>query len=199
MIKAIIYDLDGVLVNACDWHYEALNMALREITGYAIPREDHEKKYDGLPTRVKLNALVAEGLIDAGVKGLVHDLKQEYTFDVIRRKCRVNSRRAVIRRLVDKYKIGCVTNCVRDSAHLMLLRSNILEYFSVVISNEDMTRCKPNPDGYIIAMHELKVKPKETVIVEDNPNGIAAAEASGAKVLVLNNFRDFKKLMEEYL
>ena len=53
MIKAIIFDMDGVLIDAKEWHYEALNNAL-QLFGYKISREDHLATFDGLPTREKL-------------------------------------------------------------------------------------------------------------------------------------------------
>ncbi|HCF3308648.1 TPA: HAD hydrolase-like protein, partial [Pseudomonas aeruginosa] len=53
MIKAVIFDMDGVLIEAKDWHYDALNKALN-LFGYNISRHDHLTSYDGLPTSRKL-------------------------------------------------------------------------------------------------------------------------------------------------
>jgi len=58
-IKAVIFDMDGVLIEAKDWHYEALNRALK-VFGYAISRYDHLVTYDGLPTVMKLDMLTKE-------------------------------------------------------------------------------------------------------------------------------------------
>ena len=55
-IKAVIFDMDGVLIDAKDWHYEALNKALR-LFGLEITRSEHETTYDGLPTKDKLEIL----------------------------------------------------------------------------------------------------------------------------------------------
>lgn len=51
-IKAVLFDMDGVLVEAKDWHYEALNRAL-DVFGLPISRSEHLSQYDGLPTRTK--------------------------------------------------------------------------------------------------------------------------------------------------
>jgi len=56
MIKAILFDMDGVLIEAKDWHYEALNMAL-DLFGMPISRDAHLSTFDGLPTKDKLNLL----------------------------------------------------------------------------------------------------------------------------------------------
>ncbi|WP_185022353.1 HAD hydrolase-like protein, partial [Pseudomonas fluorescens] len=59
MIKAVIFDMDGVLIEAKDWHYDALNKALN-LFGYNISRHDHLTSYDGLPTAHKLEMLSVE-------------------------------------------------------------------------------------------------------------------------------------------
>lgn len=59
-IKAVLFDMDGVLVEAKDWHYEALNRAL-DVFGLPISRSEHLSQYDGLPTRTKLKMLTEKG------------------------------------------------------------------------------------------------------------------------------------------
>ena len=61
MIKAILYDLDGVLVNATEWHYESLNLALKEIAGFEIGRDEHISTFNGIPTNTKLDILNKQG------------------------------------------------------------------------------------------------------------------------------------------
>ena len=62
MIKLIVFDLDGVLIDSKELHYESLNLALLEIDNqYIISEEEHIKKYDGLPTNKKLQILKLEG------------------------------------------------------------------------------------------------------------------------------------------
>ena len=75
MIKAIIFDMDGVLIEAKDWHYEALNKSLR-LFGYEISRIDHLATYDGLPTRKKLEMLSIERGLPIELHGFVNEMKQ---------------------------------------------------------------------------------------------------------------------------
>ncbi len=77
---AVLFDLDGVLVDACDWHYLALNSALESIGVDPISRADHETTYNGLPTKVKLDML---GLHEDECD-LVWKLKQEHTLKIIK-------------------------------------------------------------------------------------------------------------------
>ena len=75
-IKAIIFDMDGVLIDAKDWHYEALNKALG-LFGHNISRHDHLVTFDGIPTAVKLNMLTLERGLPEKIHEFVNDLKQK--------------------------------------------------------------------------------------------------------------------------
>ena len=189
MNTCVLFDLDGVLVDACDWHYEALNRALREVADYEISRHDHETRFNGLPTRVKLQTLVAQGLIKEHQVKSISDLKQELTTQVIEDLCVIDdSKVQLMERLLDEgYKLGCVTNSIRKTAKLMLERCGVLEYMDCFISNEDITHPKPHPEGYINAMIMLNCIPSNTIIVEDSPKGLQAAKITGAKVVEVAN------------
>ena len=78
-----IFDLDGVLVEACDWHRDALNDTLQELYGFKISQEDHIKVFNGIPTSKKLIILSERGLIPYGDHYKINDLKQEKTIEII--------------------------------------------------------------------------------------------------------------------
>jgi beta-phosphoglucomutase len=86
-IKAIIFDMDGVLIDAKDWHYEALNKALA-LFGFSISRYDHLVTYDGLPTKKKLEMLTLERGLPKGLHHFINELKQIYTMEMIFQKCK---------------------------------------------------------------------------------------------------------------
>ena len=86
MIKAVIFDMDGVLIDAKEWHYEALNKALG-LFGYEISRYDHLVTYDGLPTSKKLEMLTMEKGMPQKLHTFINSLKQQYTVDKIRNIC----------------------------------------------------------------------------------------------------------------
>lgn len=189
MTKAVLFDLDGVLVDACDWHYEALNRALKEVAGYEISRQDHETTYNGLPTKVKLKSLAEKGLVQESDIERISELKQELTVGVIEDLCTVDfSKTQLMTRLKKEgYKLACVTNSIRKTARLMLKNSGVLEYLDCVISNEDVCNAKPHPEGYIKALVMLNCLPQNAIIVEDSPKGIQAAKLVGAKVVEVAN------------
>ena len=184
-IKAILYDLNGVLVDACDWHYHSLNRALKEVVGFEISRDDHINIYNGLPTRKKLSLLG----IDNNKTKDIFDKKQKYTIETVNKMAHNSPQK---RRLHEFTKlIGikscCVTNAIRKTAELMLKNTGQLEYMEFVVSNEDVENNKPSPECYMLAMSKLKLLPKECLIIEDSPKGVEAAEATGAHVLEVDN------------
>ena len=179
-IKAILFDLDGVLVDACELHYKSLNLALLDYGCFAIQRNDHEVLYNGLPTKMKLQMMdLTEEAIEA-----ISEKKQEFTISAIEEL--INQDRVKITMMQDLidagYRIACVTNSIRKTAVLMLECAEISEYIEQIISNEDVTLPKPRPEGYLRAMIELGVGPKECLIVEDSDKGFAAANAASATV-----------------
>ena len=81
--------------------------------------------------------------------------------------------------------MGVASNSVRRTVEEMMQRSNLLAYLDFMISNEDVSLPKPDPEMYLLGMSRLGVTPEETLIVEDNENGVRAARASGAHVMVV--------------
>ncbi len=83
-IKAVIFDMDGVLIDAKEWHYESLNRALAPYQA-EISRWDHIHTYDGLPTRVKLEMLTKAGRLPRELQATVQQKKQEYLLEIVKR------------------------------------------------------------------------------------------------------------------
>lgn len=81
-IKAIIFDMDGVLIEAKDWHYEALNRALK-LFGMEITRYEHLTTFDGLPTKDKLKMLSLERGLPKSLHSFINELKQQYTMEIV--------------------------------------------------------------------------------------------------------------------
>ena len=185
-IKAVVFDMDGVLIDAREWHYEALNRALA-LLGYEITRYEHLSTYDGLPTKKKLQMLTVERGLPEQLHSFMNSLKQQYTLEFVATRCKpVFQHQYALARLKQAgYKLGVASNSVRRTVEEMMERSDLLQFLDVIVSNEDVSRGKPDPEMYIKAMASLGVTPDETVVVEDNENGIKAATAAGANVLVV--------------
>lgn len=184
MIKAIIFDMDGVLIEARDWHFDALNKAL-SLFGYEISRFEHLTAYDGLPTRRKLEMLTIERGLPKELHKFINEMKQLYTMEIVHTQCKPRFvHEYALAQLKSKgYKLGVASNSIRSTIEVMMKKSCLEGYLNVMISNEDVQKPKPDPEMYIKAISHLGLKPNETLIIEDNENGIKAAIASGAYVL----------------
>ena len=190
-IKAVIFDMDGVLIDAKEWHYEALNRALK-LFGYFINRYDHLVTYDGLPTRRKLEMLSLERGLPIELHEFINQMKQIYTIREIHDKCKPHffHENALAKIKSEGYLLGVASNSIRQTVELMMEKSDLLKYLDLMLSNEDVIKAKPDPEIYLEAMKRLEVSPKEVLILEDNQNGIKAARKSGAHVLVVKDVSD---------
>ncbi len=190
MIKAILYDLDGVLVDATEWHYQSLNLALEQAKNFTIKRDEHIQTFNGLPTMRKLEILLEQKRIEKSDFDLIWEKKQDLTIEVIKKDAFVDPNKIRLHDATKSYKRVCVTNSIRKTALLMLDKTGQLEYMDFVISNEDVSSPKPSSEGYLQAMSRLELDPKECMIVEDSPKGILAAKNSGAHTFEVSGYND---------
>ena len=191
MIKAIMFDMDGVLIEAKDWHYDALNKALR-LFGYEISRFDHLTTYDGLPTRRKLEMLSVVRGLPRELHDFINEMKQTYTMEIVHTQCKPRFVHEYALSILKSmgYKLGVASNSIKSSVEVMMQRARLDDYLNVQLSAEDVTTPKPAAEIYLKAMSLLEISPDECLIVEDNENGIKAARASGAHVLVVRDVNE---------
>lgn len=189
--KAIFFDMDGVLVDARDLHYEALNAALAPF-GIPISRDAHLTTFDGLSTRQKLLILSETLGLPVGLHDLIHDLKQQQTYAKISLHCRpVFRHRYMLSRLRQEgFRLALCSNSVRASVDAMLRYTGIAEFFEFTLSNEDVDNGKPSPDIYLEAVRRMGLSPEECLAVEDNANGVASAKSAGLDVLMVADTDD---------
>ena len=189
-----IFDLDGVLVDACEWHRVALNLALKRVSNYFIPDEEHFLTYNGLPTKTKLKMLVEKKCILEEDIELISIIKQEETLRIIEADCLYDyeknealhylSSRAVL--------IACVTNSIRDTAVKMLKKSGLISYIDLLVPNEDVHNNKPSLDGYDLCLEKFKVNKEDCVVFEDLQACVDSAKLGGYDVRKIANHRDIR-------
>ena len=192
MIKLIIFDLDGVLVDARQLHYESMNAALASINkDWTIPIEEHLSTYDGLPTRKKLKMLTDNKGIPEDLHHAIWELKQKKTIDIIDGYAPDDRMAGILRTLKSEgYQIACATNSIRDTAKLQLIRRGFIEYIDYLYTNQDVINSKPHSEIYLRCMIRALADPAETLIVEDSHIGRKAAAGSGAHVCAVENSSD---------
>jgi HAD superfamily hydrolase (TIGR01509 family) len=187
-----IFDLDGVLIDSKELHFEALNEALREISPeFEISHRDHSTKYDGLSTSRKLEMLHAEkGLLIENFDK-VWKLKQEIT---VRMLGEIEFDQELVSFMDflkgQGIKLAVASNSVRKTIDIVLEKLGILSFFSLILSNEDVTSSKPHPEIYWKTMMHFQAVPDATVIFEDSYVGRLAAQRSGARLIPIENRQD---------
>lgn len=188
-MKALLFDLDGVLVSAKQIHFSALNTALERIDKkYIITENEHLSIFDGLKTKEKLSLLTQ-------IKGLPenkHDQiwidKQQITLQKIEELKKDENLIKTISYFYNKgYKIACCSNSIKQSIIKILKNIGIIDFFHLILSNEDVENSKPHPQIYWDAMIEFNLNPEDCLIIEDSPHGLKAAQRANAKILRVKN------------
>ena len=199
--KLVIYDLDGVLVEAKNIHFDALNEALGN--EYEISWKEHLSTYDGLKTTQKLQMLSDKKGLPIESHTLIWETKQQITLQKLKKLKPNKTLQSLMSSLVDDgYKIAVCSNSIRKTVLTVLSKLGIMEYMDLVISNEDVKNSKPHPEMYWKAISMMSCLPHETLIVEDSPYGLLAAARSKSHVLRVKNPTEvthtniFKKLKE---
>jgi beta-phosphoglucomutase-like phosphatase (HAD superfamily)/dTDP-glucose pyrophosphorylase len=192
MNKLVIFDLDGVLIDSRELHYDALNDALCKVgKEFVITREEHLSKYDGLNTTKKLKMLTEQKNLPVSVYDQVWKDKQEATFNLVRGFCKEYMLQTIFRQIKARgYKIAVASNSIRETVKLSLLSIGVMDEVDYFVSNEDVSRTKPYPEMYWKCMTALNALPKNTIIVEDSHIGRQGALDSGAHLLAVENAKE---------
>ena len=189
MIKFIIFDLDGVLVEAKNIHFEALNKALGP--QYEITWNEHLSRYDGLKTNQKLEMLTQDKGLPTKLYKQVWDDKQKYTLEALS-SLKPNPQLQVCMDLLiqEGFKLAVCSNSIRKTVLTVLSKFDIIDRFDLILSNEDVVSSKPHPEIYWSAMSKMGYLPEEILIVEDSPYGLLAASRSKASVMRVGSPKD---------
>lgn len=190
-ILAILFDVDGVLVDATNWHFEAFNSAL-EPFGFAISRQQHQQEFLGLPTAIKIDRLVAGGVLPGEARASVLEAKRRYFREIARDRCQPNDDRryALAALRAQGFLLAAASNAIRESVMEMLDLSQLTSYFNAIVCGDDVVHAKPAPELYVLCTKMLGVRPDQCLAVEDGVYGIQAARAAGIRVLAVKTIAD---------
>ena len=196
MNNLIIFDLDGVLIDSRDMHYDSLNQSLEKVDSkYIITRDEHLSVYDGLPTSRKLTLLTERKDLPADKHLQIWQDKQKSTLEIFSKLEHDHELMYYFQQLKRKdYQIAVASNSIRNTVKLVLLKLGVLEFVDYYVSNEDVVRNKPFPEMYWKCMTACNALPKDTVIFEDSHIGRQGALDSKAHLIPIENRDNMSQL-----
>jgi beta-phosphoglucomutase-like phosphatase (HAD superfamily)/dTDP-glucose pyrophosphorylase len=186
MIKAVIFDLDGVLADTAGIHAAALNRALQTMCPtFSITPADYTHEYGSLTTKQKIARFFEKkGLAPEPVDlEFLYSEKQRQTELLLSSYRPLPSQFQLIANLKHrKYKLAVCSNANRHFVRRILESLGVCKMFDVVLTPDDVQAPKPSPEMYLDCIVRLGVLPRECLIFEDSYHGVQAAYDSGAHV-----------------
>ena len=181
-MKLAIFDMDGTLFDTRQANYMAYKQALNEF-GFDVNREYYFDFCNGKYYMDFLPQLVGE---DKEILQKIHALKkecyQEFLGEVIPNKHLLH----ILKSIRGEYKTALVTSASKKNVETLLSYFKVINLFDIIVTQENVKRKKPDPEGFLYAMREFDADFEETFIFEDSPEGIEAARRTGAQVFVVN-------------
>lgn len=180
MAKAVIFDMDGVIVDSEPIHIEAEKRTLLKY-GVKITTEEL-RMYTGTTAEFEFNELIWKYKLNTNAETLFNE-KMDIMFRLLEKG--IEPTKGVIDLIKDLkqqgFKLGIATSGHRKLAHYYLNKLGIASFFDTVVCAEDITRSKPDPEIFLKAARELGIDPAECVVIEDSKLGIEAASKAGMK------------------
>lgn len=177
-----IFDLDGTLFDTRDVNFYAYEQALNEL-GFALDYETYTNKCNGKYYKEYLPLLIDNP--SSELMEDIHDKKKKY-YPTHLGTAKMNQHLFnIIDMIKDNYYIALVTTASKNNTEDILKYFGKLEVFDLILTHSDVTKVKPDPEGFIKAMEYFNMEKQDTIIFEDSDVGIEAARRSGADVMAV--------------
>ncbi len=184
MIKAIIFDLDEVLVDNVKNHLQANTEALKEFAGDNYISEG-KNNYIGMRIKDSMKLRMKHLNIDDSLFEKIYKKRMRIFIELVKKNCPalpgVNHITTLATDL--KLKKAIATSGTREYANECINQLNLENFFDCVLTGEDVEKGKPNPEVYINTVKQLELSPEECVVLEDAKNGVVAAKNAGTKCI----------------
>lgn len=194
MIKAVIFDMDGVITDTQHIHNETNAEVLQS---YGIPLTPKDlSKFAGIPNKKTFADLFKKYNINADVNKAVSekwDLIKERTKTINAIPGALN----LIQKLYDnKFKLAIASSSTADFIEHILTSLNIKNFFTVIVNGNEVEKGKPNPDIFLKAAQKLNVKPLNCLVLEDAPAGVKATKNAGMKCIAITTSHKKEQLKQ---
>jgi HAD superfamily hydrolase (TIGR01509 family) len=183
--KAIFWDNDGVLVDTEKYYFEATYLTMKKV-GFEITQEQYIEQF-------LIQATGAWHLLDQNKFSAkrIQQLKEErddlYTNFLMTRDILIDGVEDILAKLSEKYKMAIVTSSKPNHFNSIHSRTELLKYFSFVVTSEDYLNYKPDPEPYLFALKKMGVNSFEGLAIEDSRRGLIAAKKAGLDCIIMKN------------
>ena len=195
MIRAILWDMDGVLVNSMEFHYQAYREVLAEF-GRDLSREEYLGSLIGLRNYVILRRLLGD-LPQEEVERLMAAKEAAFRRRVAGNVQPLPGAAELVRRAHEAgLKQAIVSSTPCENIELVVDSLGLRSLFDTLVGEEDAQHGKPDPEGFLVAAKRLSVPPRDCVVIEDAPEGIAGGKAAGVRCIGVTTTRPAEKLAD---
>lgn len=185
-LKAILFDFDGTLVDSEPLHFQMWQQLLAKY-GVELTEQQYKDHYAGVPTTLNAVDMISRFKLSIPAHSLA-SAKKELTRSIIAKSgfSLMPDVREILAQLT-RYdlKLGIVTGAAKSNVHATIKAHSLEKYFSIIVSGEDVSRNKPAPDCYLLAMNQLGVRASDCLAFEDTELGLAAASSAGIMCLAI--------------
>jgi beta-phosphoglucomutase len=203
MLRAVIFDFDGVITDSEILHFRAFNEALSRY-GIEITLKDYYKDYLGLTDLDLLNLLASKGLLeldDGGIENLAEQKKQVFE-KMAETEGRIIEGVSDFLQMLKQNDIpmAICSGALLAEIELILQETQLRPFFEVIVSAEYVKKGKPNPEGLVLTLQKLNkkrrdvIEPSQCIVIEDSHWGLEAAGAAGMHTVAITNSYDAEQL-----
>jgi len=205
MLRAVIFDFDGVITDSEILHFRAFNAVLTQ-HGFQLTRQEYYRDYLGMTDKDCFKALIGEGRLrisEAQIQGLVR--RKTRVFEQLARTEGkiIEGVREFLNALAGaKVPTAICSGALRAEIELILEEARLRDYFDVIVSAEEVAQGKPDPEGFLLALKNLSeqwaepIATDSCVVIEDSHWGLRAAEAAGMRTVAVTNTYDAAELKQ---
>lgn len=183
MIKAVIFDMNGVIIDDEDIHEIAFKSALDKYNAH-FNHEDYLKIFGGRTDEEGIEVLAKKlGRNDIPTDKVTQEKQKQYFNLFPQNKKTFKGVVGLVKSLSKQYKLALTTSATKKEANMILKEFNLTDYFPTVITSNDITRGKPDPQPYLLTAEKLNLNPSDCIVIEDSGNGVLSAKAAGMKCI----------------
>ena len=197
-IDAVIFDMDGTMVDNIDYHIKAW-IALCENHALKLTKSDYDKNLSGKSTPETIRLLFGASIPEAEIKKLGNEKESFYRQIYTPHISEISGLSAFLVKLkLLDLKLAVATTAPKENRDLLLSSLGIDHYFDIIVGEENVKKGKPDPAIYLEAASLLDVDPKKCLVFEDTPAGIMAAKGAGMTVISLKTTHSTRELTDAY-